>query len=69
MIGRYLLILAIVFVLYWFLKGTFRRLFAPPRKARRRATSSARTGEKVEERRRPSGIDYSKVKDADYRDL
>lgn len=69
MIGRYLLILAIAFVLYWFLKGTLRRFLAPPRRRRKRPAAAAKTGEKVETGRRSSGIDYSKVRDADYRDL
>ena len=68
--GRYLLYLVLLFVLYWTFKGTLRRLFAPPARRKRRVPSNAPTGERVEARSRPTpGIDYSKVKDADYRDL
>lgn len=69
MVRIFALIMA-AFFLYWVIKGTLRRFLAPPPAARKRA----RAGEKdrvkpVAEKRRAPGIDYSKVKDADYRDL
>jgi hypothetical protein len=67
-LGRYLLILAIIFILYWMLKGSLRRFLAPPKRTRKRAASRAK--ERVQESTgRSSGIDYSKIKDAVYRDL
>ena len=72
---RYLLIAFIVFLLYWMLKGTLRRFLAPPPSARPRAKGRPAGRDRAErervERPRPSGtgIDYSKIKDADYRDL
>jgi hypothetical protein len=67
-LGRYLLILVIIFLLYWTLKGSLRRFLAPPR--RRRSVARPRSKEQVQRGKRGApGIDYSKIKDADYRDL
>ncbi|MDB5033246.1 MAG: hypothetical protein JWQ98_487 [Chlorobi bacterium] len=58
-----------VFLLYWALKGAWRRLFAPPRQRRDRRFDGKGPARPVVEKRENSGIDYSKVKDASYRDL
>ena len=66
---RYFLLALLVFILYWAIKGTFRRFFAPPRPAARKRMARERREEVPEPRERRPGIDYSKVKDANYRDL
>ena len=66
MLFRYFLFAILVFLLYWGIKGVFRRFFAPPRPAARRRVAPER---KEEVREGRPGIDYSKVKDANYRDL
>ena len=69
MVRIFALIMA-AFFLYWVIKGTLRRFLAPPPAERKRARAGEKEGARpVAEKRRPSGIDYSKVKDADYRDL
>jgi hypothetical protein len=70
MLVRYFLLAVLIFLLYWVIKGTFRRFFAPPRpQKRRRAAPEKRKEEVTEPNDRRPGIDYSKVKDANYRDL
>jgi hypothetical protein len=69
-LARYFLFVVIAFLLYWTLKGTLRRFLAPPRPRRKRAPEASRRKERVQRGTgRPPGIDYSKIKDADYRDL
>jgi hypothetical protein len=68
--GRYLLILFVAFVLYWTLKAALRRFLAPPKRSRRRSVPAGGAKERVQHgTERTPGIDYSKIKDADYRDL
>jgi hypothetical protein len=69
MIRIFALIMA-AFFLYWVLKGTLRRFLAPPPAERKRARAREESrGKPVTGNRRAQTIDYSKVKDADYRDL
>jgi len=67
--ARYFLLAVLAFLLYWILKGTIRRLFAPPRRGPKRRMAEPRPTQPVAPDRRRVGIDYSKVKDADFRDL
>lgn len=79
---RILLVALIIFLLYWGLKGVFRRLFGvgPARRGRAGARRSARGAPKGH-RRQPEAvhsertgrsglvpIDYTKVRDANFRD-
>ncbi len=66
--ARILAFVIAAFFLYWVLKGTLRRFLAPPRERRRMRRDESVTTTVPEKRRNP-GIDYSKVKDADYRDI
>ncbi len=66
---RYFLLVVLAFLLYWILKGTIRRFFAPPARKRRHTVAVPRPTQRVTPDRRRVGIDYSKVKDADFRDL
>lgn len=67
--ARYFLLVVLAFLLYWILKGTFRRFIAPPPRAAARKMPDSRPAQRVPPERRRAGIDYSKVKDADFRDL
>jgi len=67
--ARYFLLVVLAFLLYWILKGALRRFLAPPRESRPRRATESRPTQSVPPRRRRIGIDYSKVKDADFRDL
>jgi hypothetical protein len=58
-----------IFLFYWAVKGAWRRLFAPPRNRRTPRAGGKPPAKPVVEKRENSGIDYSKVKDASYRDL
>ncbi|MEO5929770.1 MAG: hypothetical protein ABIR47_07550 [Candidatus Kapaibacterium sp.] len=68
MLFRLFAITFAVFFFYWVVKGAWRRLFAPPRNRRPRAGGKPPARPEVEKREN-SGIDYSKVKDASYRDV
>jgi hypothetical protein len=67
---RYFLLAVLVFLLYWMLKGTLRRFLAPPKRRPRRTMTDSRSAQRVPpDTTKNVGIDYSKVKDADFRDL
>jgi hypothetical protein len=69
-LARYFLIVVIAFLLYWIVKGTLRRFLAPPKGHRKRTVAARDEKERVTRGGgRTPGIDYSKIKDADYRDL
>ena len=57
----------VAFVLYWATTGFLRRLFAPPQ--RRRRTRGGDTTDEVPPAKERTAIDYSRVRDADFRDL
>ena len=67
--ARYFLLVVLAFLLYWILKGTMRRLFAPPSRNGNRTVAGSPPSQRVPPERPRAGIDYSKVKDADFRDL
>jgi hypothetical protein len=67
--SKFIVLLAVLFLLYQVGKSFFRRMLMPPRRKQQRH---------VDERRRPAAqapdakrpdVDYSKIRDADFRDL
>lgn len=60
---RYFILAVITFILYWGIKGIARRFMKPPA-APRRSTRAEAHGPARADR-----IDYSKVRDASYRDV
>lgn len=67
-LARFFWLAVLAFLVYWMLKGTIRRLFGISKPKPRRRVDERPMQQVPPERRRP-GIDYSKIRDADFRDL
>lgn len=69
-LARFFWLAVLAFLVYWVLKGTIRRLFGiSGQKQKSGGRVSERPMQQVPPERRRPGIDYSKVRDADFRDL
>lgn len=75
--SRFLFSLALLYFIYYLAKRFFRQLMSPQEKRRPQAPHRGAPRREASRREAPRpippqqhhGVDYSKVKDADYRDL